>query len=83
MARAADEASRAVDAELKGSLLRPVLADSLADMLLQILPTAVAFDDPGAAWVRAPLFRLVHTLLLCLAALQLSELNQPPQPTPF
>ena len=36
MARAADEASRAVDAELKGSLLRPVLADSLADMLLQI-----------------------------------------------
>ena len=29
----------------------------------------VAFNDPGAAWVRAPLYRLVHVLLLHLAAL--------------
>ena len=29
----------------------------------------VAFDDPGAAWVRAPLYRLVHVLLLHLATL--------------
>ena len=29
----------------------------------------VVFDDPGAAWVRAPLYRLVHVLLLHLATL--------------
>ena len=29
----------------------------------------VTFDDPGAAWVRAPLYRLVHVLLLHLATL--------------
>ena len=35
-----------------------------------VLPLSeVAFDDPGAAWVRAPLYRLVHVLLLHLATL--------------
>ena len=35
-----------------------------------VLPLSeVAFDDPGAAWVRAPLYRLVHVLLLHLAAM--------------
>jgi len=35
-----------------------------------VLPLSeVSFDDPGAAWVRAPLYRLAHVLLLHLAAL--------------
>ena len=77
MSRAADEVSRAVVTELGKESAQPrardgIMAESLADMLPQILPTAVAFDDPGAAWVRAPLFRLVHALLLHLAVLEVT-----------